>query len=88
MSNPKITLYTRAECSACDNIKAILRNNKIEYEEKIVGLDVTREEVFDVVGKDPNTKVSLPVGVVDGKHIGSYHEILDWVFPPMEITDE
>ncbi len=49
----------------------MLKNKGIEFEEKTVGVNFTREELLEAV---PNAR-SVPQIVLDGKLIGSYEDL-------------
>jgi glutaredoxin 3 len=51
--------------------KTLLKNKGIEFEEKVVGVNFTREELLEAV---PNAR-SVPQIVLDGKLIGSYEDL-------------
>jgi len=74
-----ITLITREGCSYCDQAKKLLKDNDKEFEERHIGLDITREDVLE---KYPDCKV-LPIVLVKGECIGGYLDLLDYMFPSM-----
>jgi len=41
------TVYTKENCPLCDQAKSVLNQNKIEYEEIVIGKDITREQVLE-----------------------------------------
>ena len=75
-----ISLITRDDCVYCDNAKLLLDNNKREYTEQKIGVDISRE---DVVMLYPEYNI-LPIVFVDGNPIGGYMELLDHIIPPLE----
>ena len=64
-------VYSKEVCPYCDMAKTLLKNKGIEFEEKVVGVNFTREEVLEAV---PNAR-SVPQIVLDGKLIGSYEDL-------------
>jgi glutaredoxin len=80
----KIEIITREDCTFCHKAKEILRHNNVEFAEKYIGLDIARDEVLETY---PECKV-LPVVVVDGVCIGGYTDLLDYLFPALEIEPE
>jgi glutaredoxin len=72
-----MTLITRKDCLYCNQAKSVLQENSVEYEELIIGETITRDEV---IAKYPDQKL-LPIVVVDGNAIGTYGELLDYLFP-------
>ena len=83
----KIELYTRPDCNYCDNLKQVMANQRLTWEEKEIGRDVTREQVFEAIQEPQDAKISLPVVIIDGNYIGGYAEAMKWIFPPLEIND-
>ena len=79
-----ISLITRDDCVYCDNAKLLLDNNKRDYTEQKIGVDISRE---DVVMLFPEYNV-LPIVFVDGDPIGGYAELLDHIHPPLVVFDE
>ena len=74
----KIELITREGCALCDDTKRILDNREIEYTEKIIGTDLTRQQVFELVpGLTSGTM--LPLVLVDGTWIGGRTEIVRYI---------
>ena len=72
-----LVLITRKDCIYCNQAKDILRENSREFEEKIIGETITRDEVRAAY---PDQKL-LPIVIVDGTAIGTYGELLDYLFP-------
>ena len=64
-------VYSKEVCPYCDIAKTLLKNKGIEFEEKVVGVNFTREELLEAV---PNAR-SVPQIVLDGKLIGSYEDL-------------
>lgn len=64
-------VYSKEVCPYCDMAKTLLKNKGIEFEEKTVGVNFTREELLEAV---PNAR-SVPQIVLDGKLIGSYEDL-------------
>jgi glutaredoxin len=75
-----ISLITRDDCVYCDNAKLLLDNNKREYTEQKIGVDISRE---DVVMLFPEYNV-LPIVFVDGDPIGGYTDLMDHIFPALD----
>jgi glutaredoxin 3 len=63
-----IEIYSKENCSYCQNAKQLLK----EYDPVILMLDkdFKREEFFELF---PDAR-SFPQIVVNGKHIGTYHD--------------
>lgn len=71
----KIDVYTRYEppCSYCMATKASLHSKNMEFNEFVVGKDLSSDELRE---KFPLAR-TLPVIMVDGKYIGGYNELMN-----------
>jgi len=67
-----IELYSKTNCSHCDQAKQLLRTHGKDYIEYKLDEDFTREILLS---KFPEAK-TFPVVVVDGFHIGGYQQLL------------
>lgn len=67
-----IELYSKTNCSFCDQAKQLLRTHGKDYIEYKLDEDFTREILLS---KFPEAK-TFPVVVVDGFHIGGYQQLL------------
>ena len=74
----KIELITREECPLCEDTKRILDGREIEYTEKIIGKDLTRQQVFELVPQ-LTSGTMLPLVLVDGTWIGGRTEIVRYI---------
>jgi glutaredoxin len=62
----KITIYGTPVCPNCKNVLAFLKGNKADYEYKVVGDDVSKEQLEETVGRSVR---AVPVIVVDGDEL-------------------
>lgn len=71
----KIDVYTRYEppCSYCMATKASLHSKNMEFNEFVVGKDLSADDLRE---KFPLAR-TLPVIMVDGKYIGGYNELMN-----------
>lgn len=67
-----ITIYSKPSCTYSDQAKALLEMKGIEYNELIVGSDVTAEQLKSLV---PGAK-SVPQIMDDGIYVGGYKELV------------
>ena len=74
----KIELITREESPLCEDTKRILDGREIEYTEKIIGKDLTRQQVFELVPQ-LTSGTMLPLVLVDGTWIGGRTEIVRYI---------
>lgn len=70
-----VVLYTKPDCQHCVKAKKILRDHAITYTEKLIGKDVSRD---DVLAKFPSMTM-VPILVADGKLIGGSEVIEEWI---------
>jgi glutaredoxin 3 len=66
-----IEIYSKNNCSFCEQAKQLLRIHKKDFVEYKLDEDFTREILLS---KFPEAK-SYPVVVVDGFHIGGFHQL-------------
>jgi len=70
-----ITIYSKPSCNYCDQAKALLEMRGIEYNELIVGSDVTAEQLKSLV---PGAR-SVPQIMDDGILIGGFHQLTEYL---------
>ena len=68
-------IYSKSNCPYCDRAKSVFKKLGVQYEERVVGSDLTREEFFE---KFPGCK-TVPQIIVGDKHIGGYDNLLEWM---------
>lgn len=66
-----IVLWTKHNCPYCSRAKNVLNNHNINFEEKILNVNFTREQLQETY---PTAK-SFPVIVIDGFYIGGYNQL-------------
>lgn len=66
-----VEIYTKDDCQYCFQAKRLLAMNNIQYNEKKLDVDFTREYLTE---KFVGAK-SYPVIVVDNFHIGGYTQL-------------
>lgn len=71
----KIDVYTQYDppCSYCMATKASLHSKNLEFNEYVVGKDLTRDELRE---QFPLAR-TLPVVLVDGLFVGGYNELMN-----------
>ena len=75
MSQPEIGIFTREDCSWCEQAKALLEDKGLKYkEQKIINTD----EKIQLKEKYPKAK-TFPVVVIDHKWIGGFTQLMDWL---------
>lgn len=64
-------IWTKTNCPYCTRAKALFEQKGVEYAERIIGQDATREELLE---RAPNAK-TVPQIWLDGNYIGGYTEL-------------
>jgi glutaredoxin len=67
----KTILWSKYDCTFCDQAKALLKQNSIEFEERKIGDGWTKEELLESV---PDAR-SVPQIFLDGEYIGGFTEL-------------
>jgi len=67
----KTILWSKYDCTFCDQAKALLNQNGIEFEERKIGDGWTKEELLESV---PDAR-SVPQIFLDGEYIGGFAEL-------------
>lgn len=65
----KAIIYSMRGCGYCTKMKEVMKRADIEYEEKMLHVNITHEEYFDKEGPHPG-KNNFPQLVIDGQLIG------------------
>ena len=67
----KAIVWSKDQCPYCDQAKALLTSRNIEFEERNVSHDWTREQPLEAV---PNAR-SVPQIFVDEELVGGFNEL-------------
>ena len=68
----RVVIWSKNQCTYCDQAKALLNSHGIEYEERnIMSGNWTKEQLLEAV---PEAR-SLPQIFVDDEHIGGFKEL-------------
>lgn len=70
-----LTMYSRRQCSLCQQAKQLLEANNVPFRELIIEEDITRD---DVIEKFPGRKM-LPIIENDGILIDGYQQLVSYV---------
>jgi glutaredoxin len=73
-------IWTKENCPYCVRAKALFNQKGVEYEEKIIGRDTTREQLLERV---PHAK-TVPQIWLDGEYIGGYTELVSFYDKSMD----
>ena len=64
-------VWSKDQCPYCDQAKALLKSRGIEYEERNVSQDWTREQLLEAV---PNAR-TVPQIFLDEELVGGFNEL-------------
>ena len=67
----KAIIYTKENCTHCQKAKQLFDSKQIEYQELLIGRDITREQVLEQL---PHAK-TLPQIWLDNSYIGGFSEL-------------
>ena len=67
----KFIVRTKPNCPNCDQAKALLKNKGIEYEERNIGIDWTKEQLLEAVP----TARTVPQIFMGEEYVGGYTEL-------------
>lgn len=70
-----ITIYSRPGCKWCDRSKSLLDLRGIEYNELMLDVDITVEQLKQLV---PGAR-SVPQIMDDGIYVGGYKELVEHI---------
>lgn len=71
----KAVVWSKYHCTYCDQAKALLSQKGIMFEERKIGDGYTKEELLEEVP----TARSVPQIIIDGKLIGGYNELRNFL---------
>jgi glutaredoxin 3 len=71
----KAIIWSKLDCPYCIKAKAELTSRGIEYEERILGIDSTKEQLLEMV---PNAR-TVPQIFLDGNYIGGYTSLKEYL---------
>ena len=70
----RATIWSTPTCNFCVKAKTTLNILKIDYEEKIIGKEYTKEQFLEAV---PNAR-TVPQIFIDDVHIGGYDQLREY----------
>ena len=71
----KAIVWSKPNCSYCDQAKALLKQRNIVYEERIIGDGWTREHLLEAV---PNAR-TVPQIFIDDILVGGFTELRNYI---------
>lgn len=70
-----VVVYSKPNCPYCVRAKHLLEIHHISFTEKVVGVDVTREELLEAA---PNAR-TVPQIIINGQSIGGYEQLSRYI---------
>jgi glutaredoxin len=71
----KAIVWSKDNCTFCDQAKALLEQRNIAYEEKKIGHGYTREDLLEAVP----TARTVPQIFVNNNHVGGFTELRKYI---------
>jgi len=71
----KAIVWSKDNCTFCDQAKALLEQRNIAYEEKKIGYGFTREDLLEAV---PSAR-TVPQIFVNNNHVGGFTELRKYI---------
>ena len=71
----KAIVWSKDNCTFCDQVKALLEQRNIAYEEKKIGYGYTREDLLEAV---PSAR-TVPQIFVNNNHVGGFTELRKYI---------
>lgn len=75
MTMGHVEIWTKPNCSYCTKAKKLLKINNVDFTEKVLGVDFTKEILLE---RFPQAK-TFPVVVVEGYNIGGYERLEEMI---------
>lgn len=71
-----IIIYSKPNCNWCVKAKELMNKLNLQYDEKILEQDYTREELRELIPE--NLPLTVPQIFVYNKRIGGYEDFVDY----------
>ena len=71
----KAIVWSKDNCTFCDQAKALLEQRNIAYEERKIGSGYTREDLLEAVP----TARTVPQIFVNNNHVGGFTELRKYI---------
>ena len=77
-----IVIYTKPNCPWCVKAKELMKKLNLEYSEKILDVDYTRDELRELVNGGAPVSITPPLTVpqifVYNKRVGGYEDFVEY----------
>lgn len=70
-----VIVWSKHNCPFCVRAKHALTDKGIDYEERLIGEDWSKEQLLEMV---PDAR-SVPQIIIDGKSVGGYNDLLKYL---------
>jgi len=70
----KIVIWSKENCSHCKTTKLFLEQKNLPYEERVIGRDVSKIDLLEVV---PDAK-TVPQVFIDDDLVGGYQDLVQY----------
>tara|TARA_B100000929_G_scaffold290599_1_gene284883 strand:+ start:41641 stop:41880 length:240 start_codon:yes stop_codon:yes gene_type:complete len=76
-----ITIYGKNKCPFCVKAKNLCQEKGIEFKYKEVGVDLTKEQLFGILGEEVRTVPQIVSNEGDGfmTKIGGYNQLVEYL---------
>jgi glutaredoxin len=71
-----IVIYSKPNCPWCVKAKELMNKLNLNYDEKVLDVDYTRDELKQLMPE--NLPVTVPQIFVYNKRIGGYEDFAEW----------
>jgi glutaredoxin len=79
----EIKIYTKDNCPWCVKAKELMNKLHLKYEEKVLDVDYTRDELRALVWGDSPASLNPPLTVpqiyINMKRIGGYEDLVEYL---------
>ena len=72
-----VIIYTKDNCVWCVRAKELMKNLHINYEEKKLNVDYTKDDLVKLLGRELN--ITVPQIIVDDKVIGGFDSLSQYL---------
>lgn len=72
----KIVIYSKPSCPWCVKTKELMNRFSLSYDEKILDIDYTRDDLRELVGE--HLPLTVPQIFINDRRIGGYEDFAEW----------
>ncbi len=77
-----IVIYSKPNCPWCVKAKELMNKLHLKYDEKILEVDYTRDDLKELIYGDKYIGMAQPITVpqivIDGHRVGGYEDFTEW----------